>query len=54
MGYERREITISVRLSRHNDEHDDRDEALLFGLREKVRGVLQEPQYQAIEPEMWP
>lgn len=50
MGYDQRRIEIVLDASRHNDERDRRDDALAEELREKIREIVESPQYEVLRP----
>ena len=50
MGYNVASAQVTVRLSSHNDERDDRDEALWDELRRKIAEIAADPRYEDISP----
>ena len=50
MGYNQESLTIHAYLSSHNDERDERDEALWAELRERIGTLLSEARYEDIRP----
>lgn len=50
MGYTLEELTVNVRLSRHNSLKDEEHNALWDDLRRRVIEITDEPKYADIEP----
>lgn len=48
MGRETFDITTSVRLSRHNSDQDDIDDALAHDLAQRIKAIAEEPKYADI------
>lgn len=48
MGWEQQQLKIIGRVSRHNSEDDDRDDALWRHLVRRVRHIAQEDQYKPL------
>lgn len=44
------ELAVAASLSDHNDEQDGADEALWTDLQERVKAIIADPRYEAIEP----
>lgn len=52
VSYDQKRLLITARVSRRNDERDHADDQLFDGLRERIRQILAEPQYENIEPDV--
>jgi len=50
MGYNVTSVQITVRLSSHNDERDERDKALWAELWQAVANLAADPRYEDIQP----
>lgn len=50
MGRNQESITITARLSAHNDERDEVDEALWSELQTRIAAILQDQRYEDITP----
>ncbi len=52
MGYTVHGAEVTVRLSSHNDERDDRDEKLWEELHGRISDLISEPRYADISPSL--
>jgi hypothetical protein len=50
MGYDTKEFKVTARTSAHNDDRDQRDEALWDELRARITAVASDPRYEPISP----
>ena len=50
MGYDQRRIEVVLDVSRHNDERDQRDDALAEELRARIRELVESPRYEVLRP----
>jgi hypothetical protein len=48
MGRDFADITVSVRLSKHNSEQDEVDAALARDLAQRIKAIAEEPKYAGI------
>ncbi len=53
MGRESIALTISVTVSRHNDERDIRDDRLAQELMEEIETLCRQEKYAPIQPDVW-
>jgi hypothetical protein len=52
MGYQAEGLRISVRLSRHNDEHDSQDDKMWSDFKEDVEQLVKEYQRAGLQVDM--
>ena len=50
MGYDRRSMTVTVYVSRHNSEQDEIDDALFDDMVERIREIINDPKYADLGP----
>jgi hypothetical protein len=48
VGYDQCRFEVVARVSRHNSPKDDRHDALWEGLCERLRSIVEEPEYEEI------
>ena len=48
MGYDSRKLVVTARVSRHNDERDERDDGLWDEFCSRVSDVASEPEFKPI------
>jgi hypothetical protein len=53
MGWEQRNITVQVYVSRHNAPEDRRDDELVEELADRIRHIAMEHRYEHIRPEVY-
>jgi hypothetical protein len=51
MGFELVTFKVYAKVSRHNSEDDDIDDALWEGLFQRVQAICQDPIYESIDPQ---
>lgn len=52
MGFQRDDIKVTVRLSRHNSDRDDEHDALREELKARIQEILAEERYAEIDAEV--
>lgn len=50
MGYKRMEYNVTARVSRHNSDQDEEDDALWNDLVRRIVELLKDPKYKPIDP----
>lgn len=48
MGYDEQRLEVVAKVSRHNSPKDDRHDALWEGMCERIRSIVEEPEYKEI------
>ena len=53
MGRESKSITVSVSVSRHNSDRDERDDRLVEELHDAIMDLCRHPKFEPISPDVW-
>lgn len=53
MGYDQESITVTAYVSRHNSPRDDEHDALWGELRDRIRAIVSEDEYEVIRAEAY-